>query len=69
MIARPTLLWEAILTVWAFRSRRGLVPSRALLHWRLATAYGSSQTSPNPADVVRFLEWRRTFRSDVRRVT
>lgn len=68
LIARPALLWEAILTVWAFRARRGLLPSRHLLRWRVATAYGSSGTSPEPDDVVRFLEWRRTFRSDLRRI-
>lgn len=69
LMVRPALLWEAMLTAWAFRARRGLLPSRSLLRWRVATAYGSSQTSPEPDDVVRFLEWRRAYRSDLRRIT
>jgi hypothetical protein len=66
-LARPALLWEAILAAWAFRARRGLLPSRALLRWRVATAYGSRRETPTTEDVVRFLEWRRAFRADLRR--
>lgn len=67
LIAHPALIWEAILTAWAFRARRGLLPSRAVLRWRVATAYGSDRASPVPEDVVRFLEWRRAIRSERRR--
>lgn len=64
---RPVLLWEAARTAWAFRSRRGLLPSRALIRWRLATAYGSGDASPQPEDVRAFLMWRRVVRQSVRR--
>lgn len=66
-VARPVLLWEAVLTAWAFRTRRGLLPSRSLLRWRVATAYGTSRARPSSEDVVRFLEWRRAFRAELRR--
>lgn len=65
---RPVLLWEAARTAWAFRSRRGFLPSRALIRWRLATAYGSADASPRSGDVRAFLMWRRAVRQSVRRV-
>lgn len=65
---RPVLLWEAARAAWAFRSRRGLLPSRALIRWRLATAYGSADASPRPEDVRAFLMWRRLVRQSVGRV-
>lgn len=64
---RPVLLWEAALTAWAFRPRKGILPSRALIRWRIATAYGDASTSPAPGDVEAFLRWRRALRHDLRR--
>lgn len=67
LVARPALLWEAFLAAWAFRARRGLLPSRPMLRWRISTAYGNEQETPRFDDLVRFLEWRRAFRADLRR--
>ena len=60
--ARPSLLVEALSTAWAFRARGGVLPSRHLLNWRLATAYGSDSVAGPADDVIRFLEWRRAVR-------
>ncbi len=67
LAARPLLLAEAARTAWAFRARRGILPSRTLLRWRIATAYGSSDAPVQTEDLVRFLEWRRQFRAARRR--
>lgn len=62
LIRRPLLAWEAVGVAWAFRSRRGFFPSRALLRWRIATAYGDPDTKPPLADLVAYLGWRRRYR-------
>lgn len=64
--SRPALILEAARAGWAFRSRRGVLPARDLVRWRLATAYGSAQAPIEPEDLVSFLEWRRTLRSAIR---
>lgn len=38
------------------------MPRRAYLNWRLQTAYGSAGVTPDPLDVIRFLEWRKAQR-------
>ncbi|MFP3913892.1 MAG: hypothetical protein ACLFWM_03385 [Actinomycetota bacterium] len=63
LMGRPSLIWEAVLTAWAFRVRRGLLPARHLLRWRIATAYGRSDAEVAPQDLVRFLEWRKRLRA------
>lgn len=67
LAARPTLIWEAARTAWEFRSRGGVLPSRSLVRWRIATAYGSPEANIKPEDLVRFLEWRQALRSYIRR--
>lgn len=62
LAARPVLLAEGLRTAWAFRSRRGILPSRALIRWRIATAYGTPDAPVQYEDLVRFLEWRRQLR-------
>ena len=59
---RPLLTTEALSAAWAFRRRGGILPARALLHWRLATAYGSPSASAQGEDLIRYLEWRRELR-------
>lgn len=66
LLARPSLAWEAVLTAWDFRSRYGLLPARAILEWRLATAYGTT-SRPLPHDLIGFLGWRRDLRAARRR--
>ncbi|HEX2154377.1 MAG TPA: hypothetical protein VHL52_10410 [Acidimicrobiia bacterium] len=68
LATRPTLIWEAARTAWAFRNRRSIVPSRAVLRWRIATAYGDSRISVRPEDAIRFLAWRRGLRKAIRRL-
>lgn len=61
VVRKPALALEALRVAWAFRVRRGLVPSRAMLNWRLATAYGLPRQA-EPEDLIRFLAWRRSVR-------
>lgn len=67
LAARPSLLSEAVATWWAFRHKGGILPSAALLRWRLTTAYGTPDASVRPEDVIAFLSWRRRIRSELRR--
>jgi hypothetical protein len=67
LLSRPGLIWEALSTAYAFRRRGGVLPSRAALRWRVATAYGSSEAEVSPDDLIRFLEWRRALRAHMRR--
>jgi hypothetical protein len=34
-------------------------PDPAVLEWRVATAYGSSEATVEPGDVIAYLRWRR----------
>jgi hypothetical protein len=34
------------------------VPDAEIMRWRIAAAYGSSEATVDPADVVAYLEWR-----------
>ncbi len=61
ILRRPILVMEALRVAWAFRARRSLTPSPAMLSWRLATAYGSARPA-DTEDLVRFLAWRRSMR-------
>lgn len=62
LATRPHLVWEGVRTAWAFRSRRGLLPARDLLAWRLHTAYGTDTAEVDLDDLVSFLTWRRRLR-------
>lgn len=62
ILTRPVLAFEALAAAWGFRSRRRLVPSRDLLAWRIATAYGSTAEPVRSEDLVDFLSWRRAMR-------
>ena len=62
ILTRPVLAVEAVVAGWAFRARRSLIPSRELLSWRIATAYGSTSDVVQSSDVVDYLEWRRAMR-------
>ena len=37
-------------------------PDPVYRDWRLATAYGSSETQPSATEVVEYLRWRRAIR-------
>jgi hypothetical protein len=41
-----------------------LVPESEYLRWRLTTAYGDPETRVEPADMVRYLQWRRRQRAE-----
>lgn len=62
LATRPQILWEGVRTAWAFRSRRGILPARDLLDWRLHTAYGTDTAEVDFDDLVSFLAWRRRLR-------
>lgn len=69
LIRRPTLWLEAIRAFgamtpagWWKQPPFVPVPRRAYLGWRLQTAYGSASVTPEPVDVIRFLEWRKAQR-------
>ena len=66
---RPRLWLEAVRALVAFtpsgwwkRSPFLPIPRPVYIRWRLQTAYGSAEASPPPADLVHFLEWRRSQR-------
>ena len=65
VVRRPRLWGTAISALTAFaprgwwRRRPFLpIPDEEMVRWRVATAYGSSETTIDPADVVTYLEWR-----------
>ena len=70
---RPRIWGEALRTASAMARRDWWrtppflpLPDRAYLSWRIATAYGSASTPPDPADLVTYLEWRRRQRRSSR---
>lgn len=63
LLREPSLLWEAIRATFATRRRRRPLPSAAYLAWRMETAYGSANTTPDTADVVHYLRWRKHMRT------
>ena len=65
ILRRPRLWGTAVSATLAFaprgwwRRRPFLpVPDAEMMRWRIATAYGSSDATVDPADVVAYLEWR-----------
>lgn len=74
-VGRHPRLWgEAVRSLLALAPARWWVrrpfvprPEPAYLAWRTSTAYGSPEADVDPADLVAFLEWRRTYRRATRR--
>lgn len=62
LMARPSLLLEAIRSAVEMRGSGSLLPSKAYVEWRAQTAYGSSNAAGPTADLVHYLEWRRQMR-------
>ena len=62
LIKEPILLWEGLRAFFSVRRRKGILPSSDYLGWRLATAYGSTNTPASSADMVHYLRWRRQMR-------
>lgn len=63
LLREPTLLWEAIRAASATRRRHRPLPSAAYLAWRMETAYGSADATPDTADMVHYLRWRKHMRT------
>jgi hypothetical protein len=68
VLARPPLWGVAIRQVfvlavpgWWRRPPFLPLPDRAYLRFRLQTAYGDPEREPEPADVVTYLHWCRTW--------
>lgn len=61
--ADSVVILELVRMAGAFRVRGRPYPSRELVAWRIATAYGSSSAKVSPTDLVAFLRWRRRFRA------
>ena len=69
-VAKRPRIWGEALRASAAMARRNWwrtppflpVPDREYVSWRIATAYGSSDTTPSPDDLVAYLEWRRRQR-------
>ena len=69
LIRHPRLWLEAARAYGAFTPRRWWrqppfvpMPSKSYVRWRLQTAYGSPALPLRPADVIDYLEWRRSQR-------
>jgi hypothetical protein len=66
----PTAVSSAIALVpnrWWRRRPFLPIPDRNWLRFRMVTAYGGDGGSPDPADVITWLEWRRNTPSPGRR--
>ncbi|MGH9185771.1 MAG: hypothetical protein ACRD0U_08175 [Acidimicrobiales bacterium] len=68
VLARPSLWLVAVRQAWRlaprgwWRRRPWLpVPDAAYLRFRIQTMYGNPAHDPEPADVVAWLRWCRTF--------
>jgi hypothetical protein len=66
VLRRPRLWFTAVTTLvdlapngWWKRPPFLPIPNEGLVNWRLTTAYGSSDTALDEADLVAYLEWRR----------
>ena len=64
ILARPTLVWEALRAALSVRGRQG--NAQDYLAWRMVTAYGSADHPIEPRDFTEFLRWRRGMRSITR---
>ena len=69
ILRHPTLWPEAVRTLVAFTPSRWWaqrpflpVPRPEYIRWRLQTAYGTSDATPDPRDLLHFLQWRRRQR-------
>lgn len=67
VVIRPWLWVTAIGAVFAFAPRRWWteppflpIPDRDVLEWRVTTAYGRSDMTLAPGDVLSYLRWRKT---------
>jgi hypothetical protein len=70
---RPSLWWTAVRQVFVlaapgwWRRRPFLpLPGAAYLRFRLVTQYGDGDHRPEPADVVEYLRWCRSWRATIR---
>ncbi len=66
VVRRPRLWRTAVSTLaalapsgWWKRPPFLPIPNEDLVNWRLTTAYGSTDTALDEADLVAYLEWRR----------
>lgn len=69
VLRRPWLWWEARRALSDTRCKQWwkrllLVPESDYLRWRTTTAYGDAEARMEPADLVRYLEWRRRQRRE-----
>lgn len=69
VLRRPSLWGEAGRALLDTRCKQWwkrllLVPGSDYLRWRTATAYGNPEAPMDPADLVRYLEWRRRQRAE-----
>jgi hypothetical protein len=68
VVARPRLWGVAVRQAFRLAPRRWWrhspylpVPDREYLRFRVQTQYGTGERSPEPADVVAYLDWCRRF--------
>ena len=73
VLARPWLWGVGVTQVFAlapqgwWRRRPFLpVPDRQYLRFRLQTQYGDPDREPEPADLLSYLEWCRSYRASLR---
>jgi hypothetical protein len=73
VLARPHLWATAVVQVFAlapqgwWRRRPFLpLPDRDYLRFRLQTQYGDPDHEPEPADLLSYLEWCRSYRASLR---
>ncbi len=69
VLRRPALWLEAGRAAVDFGCKQWwkrllLVPESDYLRWRLTTAYGDPEARVDPADLVRYLQWRRRQRAE-----
>ncbi|MDX1468632.1 MAG: hypothetical protein R3258_04775 [Acidimicrobiia bacterium] len=63
VVARPSLIWEALRAALSVRRHSGLGMAPDYLGWRMITAYGAKDHPVEPGDLTAFLRWRRSMRA------
>jgi hypothetical protein len=68
VVRHPSLWWTGLVQVrrlaprgWWRRPPFLPVPDKAYLRFRLQTMYGDAEHPPEPADVLTYLRWCRSF--------
>jgi hypothetical protein len=73
-LSRPRLILHLVRAAWAFRARGWYMrppflplPPRSYLRWRMETAYGDADHTPDAREIARYVVWSTRMRQLMRR--